>query len=38
MRPNRMSTPKMPAKVPRSRTWNHWALTLTIDSAPNDWK
>ena len=38
MRPKRMSTPKMPAKVPRSRRWNHWALTLTIDRAPNDWK
>jgi hypothetical protein len=28
----------MPPKVPRSRRWNHAALTLTIEIAPNDWK
>ncbi len=38
MRPSRMRTPKTPAKVPRSSTWNHCALTFTIDSAPKDWK
>ena len=33
-----MRMPKMPEKMPRSRTWNHAALIFTIESAPNDWK
>ena len=28
----------MPPNVPRSRRWNHDALTLTIDTAPKLWK
>ena len=28
----------MPPNVPRSRRWNHAALTLTIDTAPKLWK
>ncbi len=30
--------PKMPPNVPRSRTWNHAVLTLTIETAPKLWK
>ena len=33
-----MRIPKTPPSTPRSRTWNQEALTLTIDTAPNDWK
>jgi len=36
--PRRISTPNTPENVPRSRTWNQWALILTIESAPNAWK
>ena len=31
-------TPKMVEKVPRSETWNHGALTVTMASAPKLWK
>src|SRR3569833_2310658 len=37
-RPSEIRTPKMPPNVPRSRRVNLDALTLTIDTAPNDWK
>ena len=37
-RPSWIMIPKMPAKLPRSRTLNQAALTLTMESAPNDWK
>jgi len=28
----------MPPNVPRSRRWNHDALTFTIETAPKLWK
>src|SRR3569833_3359885 len=36
--PSEIKNPKKPPNVPRSRRWNHDALTFTIDTAPNDWK
>jgi hypothetical protein len=36
--PDAIIVPKIPEKPPRSRRWNQWALTLTMLTAPNDWK
>ena len=36
--PSEIRMPKMPPNVPRSRRWNHDALTLTIATAPKLWK
>ena len=36
--PLEIMIPKMPPKMPRSRTWNHAAFTFTTDSAPKLWK
>src|ERR1035437_10159252 len=36
--PDEIMMPKMPPKVPRSRTWNQGELTFTTDRAPKDWK
>ena len=34
----RSSSRRCPEKPPRSVTWNQWALTLTIETAPKLWK
>ena len=36
--PREIRMPKMAPKVPRSRTWNQEALTLTMATAPKLWK
>ena len=36
--PLAIMVPKIPEKPPRSETWNQWALTLTIETAPKLWK
>ena len=37
-KPSEIKMPNRPPSTPRSRTWNQCALTLTIETAPNDWK
>jgi len=32
--PEEIMVPKIPEKPPRSRTWNQWAFTLTMETAP----
>ncbi len=36
--PAAMRMPKIVENVPRSRTWNQGAFTVTIATAPKDWK
>ncbi|OQA32652.1 MAG: hypothetical protein BWY56_02206 [Acidobacteria bacterium ADurb.Bin340] len=30
--------PKIPLNLPRSLTWNQWAFTFTMATAPKLWK